>query len=128
MSKYEDLAKSAAEKARKGIDPQQSWESAALEVFPTQKSSRNKGCPKCAFLGLAEEGLIRGIPAGNYTRSLDNKQYALDAVRILKTRPDLSNNPAALWKEVMSGRNKQHNDQMSVVIGLWRNGDIRTGA
>ena len=127
MSKYEDLAKSAAEKARTGIDPQQAWESAALEVFPTQKSSRNKGCPKGAFLGLAEEGMIRGIPAGNYTRSLDNKQYAVDAVSILKTRPELSNDPSELWKAVMSGRSKQHNEQMSVVIALWKSGDIQTG-
>ena len=124
MSKYEDVAKRAAETARTGIDPLQSWQSSALEVFPTQKSSRNKGCPKCVFLGLAGEGMIRGVPAGNYTQSIDNRQYALDAVNLLRARPELSNDPSGLWEEVMAGRIKQHNEQMSVVVALWKNGDI----
>lgn len=91
----------AIEKARTGVDPLHSWRSAALEVFPTLEPSRDKSCPKCAFLGLAEEGMIRGIPAGSYTRSVDNKRYATDAVRLLAIRPELCNDPSALWEEVM---------------------------
>ena len=32
-----------------------------------------------AFLGLCEEGLVKGIPAGKYSASKDNKQYAVRA-------------------------------------------------
>ncbi len=36
--------------------------------------------------------------------------------------------PSELWDEVMAGRIKQHNEQMSVVIALWKNGDIEVSA
>ena len=37
-----------------------------MEVFPTQESSRKKGCPQSAFLGLCEDGYVKGIPQGRY--------------------------------------------------------------
>lgn len=47
-------------------DIENSWQMAMLEVFPTQESSRKKGCPKSTFLGLCENGYVKGIPAGKY--------------------------------------------------------------
>lgn len=79
---------------------------------------------KLRNLERAGEGMIRGVPAGNYTQSIDNRQYALDAVNLLRVRPELSNDLSGLWEEVMTGRIKQHNEQMSVVVALWKNGDI----
>lgn len=37
------------------------YEKAVEEVFPNSKSSQEKSCPKNAFLGLCEEGLVKGI-------------------------------------------------------------------
>jgi hypothetical protein len=125
MSDYGEIAKLASSMARKGISPIKAWESSAQKTFPTQKSSREKGCPKCTFLGLAEEGLIKGVPAGSYTSSKNNKHYALAAIDLLRANPSLSGNTAHMWRMVMQGTEKQHNQQMNVVSSLWQNGDIQ---
>ena len=124
MSSYGELAKLAASRARQGANPVEAWKDAAEDVFPTKKASREKGCPKCAFLGLAEEGLIRGVQPGRYTRSRDNKHYALVAVAALRSDPELANDADRLWEIVMDGVTKKHNEQMCVVSALWQNGDI----
>ena len=87
MSKYGELACMAASDARKGNAPRDAWERAARRIFPSQKSSQDKGCPRCAFLGLAEQGLVVAIPRGPYTRSTDNKRYAAHAVEVLREEP-----------------------------------------
>ena len=109
-------------KTGSAMSPQDAWAKATAEQFGWGTSSQLKGCPKNTFLGLCEEGLIRGIPSGNYTRSRRNKKYAVDAVQILKQRPTLAINPQALWDQVMQGESKQHNQQMDVVISLWNSG------
>ena len=126
MSNYGELAKLAASYARQGTRPADAWGKSAREIFPTQKASREKPCPKCAFLGLAEEGLVQGVPPGNYTKSRDNKRYALMAVKALRTDPDLVNDAKRLWEIVMAGEEKQHNEQMCVVLALWQNGDLNS--
>ena len=107
MSKYGTIAVCAAKKVREGngLCPISAGNTSAEDIFPEQKekASREKSCPRNAFFGLAEEGLIRGIPPGNYTRSIDNKGYALEAVELLQTSPDLSDNPTQLWECVMHG-------------------------
>lgn len=123
MSKYGQVAKNAAGLARAGTDPVDAWKRAAQQIFPTQKASRDKGCPKCAFLGLAEDGIIKGITKGSYTKSADNKYYAVSAVDQLRANPNLVNDKATLWR-LVSGGAKQHNGQLDVVIDLWKNGDI----
>jgi len=125
MSKYSDLACDAANRIRSGAPVVEAWDSAAFHTFPSQPASRAKGCPKCAFLGLAEEGLIRGVPKGKYTRSHSNKSYALKALSILQGSPELADDPNELWDQVMDGVRKKHNQQMNVVIGLWKGGDLR---
>ena len=124
MGKYGEVALNATElvRARTVRSPVEAWERAALAAFPSQPSSRSKGCPKNAFLGLCEQGLIRGVPSGSYLRSKDNKQYALDAVALL--RSGAVAHPHALWERVMQGRVKKHNQQMDVVISLWSGGLI----
>jgi hypothetical protein len=67
--------------------------------------------------------MLKGILKGNYTSSRKNKEYALKAVEILKERPNLVNNPKALWLEVVD-EPKIHNGQMDVIIALWKNGYI----
>ena len=75
MSKYGTIAVCAAKKVREGngLCPISAWKTSAEEIFPEQKEKegREKSCPRNAFLGLAEEGLIRSIPPGSYTRSIE---------------------------------------------------------
>lgn len=124
MSKYGTIAVHAAEEAGRGADPVSAWQKAVLEVFPTQKASREKSCPRCAFLGLSSMGLLRNIPPGEYTRSQDNKRYAMKAVEILRRDPRLMNQPDELWQLVTPGKEKQSNHQMDVVIALWQSGYV----
>jgi hypothetical protein len=126
MGKYGKCARVTVDLVTQGreADPVRAWASAALSIFPDSESSRKKGCPKDAFLGLCETGIVKGITKGKYTRSLLNKKYALDAVNILKKNPRLSDSERALWDAVQGKNRKIHNSQMDVVITLWQDGLI----
>jgi len=85
MGVYGESAVRAVELIRTGEcpDPPAAWERAAGEVCCSASSAEKTG-PRCAFLGLCEEGLVAGVPPGTYTTSILNKQYALDAVVYLR--------------------------------------------
>ncbi|TXD53640.1 MULTISPECIES: DUF6979 family protein [unclassified Polaribacter] len=95
---------------------------AATAIFET-KSSQEKSCPKNTFLGLCELGLVKGIPKGNYTKSVKNKEYALQAVEILKWAETKTFTPKELWAALNPG-DKRSNSQMEVVLALWNEGLI----
>jgi hypothetical protein len=120
MSKYRDVAIKAVGLIKSGFvsSPSDALEKATLAVFPNSVSLRDKGCPKGAFIGLCNEGLIDGIPKGSYARSGKNGEYALKAIDILRTNRFLTSQPELLWKKV-AGNTKSTNGQMDVVIGLW---------
>jgi hypothetical protein len=123
-NKYAEVATMAAVQATSGVrPPQELWEFAAAIVFPDSPTSQHKACPKGAFLGLCEEGLIRGVLPGFYTTSKDNKAYAIRAVELLREGYP-STQPLELWAAVMNGAEKAHNSQMHVVIALWEQGFI----
>ena len=106
-----------------GTSPAKRWQSAMERVYPTSVSAQKKGCPRGAFLGLCEEGLVKGIPAGNYTVSKDNKAYAVRAAELLiegKQKWSISE----LWRAVTDDPEKTHNSQMDIVLALWKNGLI----
>ncbi len=126
MGKYGESAIHAVELVVSGkIDyPDEAWDISTSEKFGKGTSAQNKGCPKGAFLGLCEEGLIKGVPAGSYTKSKKNKAYALKAVQILKENPAVRFDKRELWSKVMAGEDKKHNEQMDVVTSLWINGLI----
>ena len=104
--------------------PQDAWGIAVSEIFPKSETAQKKGCPRGAFLGLCEEGLLVGVLPGTYTKSRDNKQYAIDAVKTLKHQPDLADDRNALWRRIMKGVAKKENQQMDVVVALWNGGFI----
>jgi hypothetical protein len=106
------------------LSPRAAWDQATTTLFGPGTASQEKGCPRDAFLGLCEEGLVKGIPGGKYCRSLMNKEYALLAVRLIRDNPTLSQQPAALWQLVLHGTQKAHNGQMDVVVALWHSGLI----
>jgi len=126
MSRYGEAAVTAAQMVSLGRAKHapDAWNFAVKSIFPGRLASQRKGCPRGAFLGLCESGLIKGVPGGSYTRSLLNKQYAIDAVKFLRKRPALANEPNQLWRLVIGPTAKVENAQMSVVIALWQQGLI----
>ncbi len=102
------------------ISPVARWESAMERLYPTSPAARKKGCPRGAFLGLCEEGLVRGIPPGRYTSSRDNKAYAVRAAALLAEGKQ-SWSTSTLWRAVTDDPEKTHNSQMDVVMALWKN-------
>jgi hypothetical protein len=106
-----------------GTSPAKRWQSAVEKVYPTSVSAQKKGGPRGAFLGLCEEGLVKGIPAGQYTTSKDNKTYVVRAAELLiegKQKWSISE----LWRAVADDPEKAHNSQMDIVLALWKNGLI----
>jgi hypothetical protein len=101
------------------IDPIARWESAMEKLYPTSAAARKKGCPRGAYLGLCEEGLVKGIPAGRYTTSRDNKTYAVRAVALL-TEGTQHWSTNALWRAVTNGAEKAHNSQMDTRLTALR--------
>lgn len=128
MGKYGDAAVMATKlcRERKALSPNSAWEMAVEKVFPSSESSRVKGCPRGAYLGLCESGAVSGIPDGGYCRSEKNKKYALKALALLRQEPKLSQNAETLWHRVMEGEQKVSNHQMDVVISIWNAGFICT--
>lgn len=120
MSKYGEAAILATKLLKEGVvsDPRDAWAQATKKIFPTSADLQNKGCPRGAFLGLCTEGLIKGVPPGQYSNPSKNGKYAIDAVNVLKKNRFLSSQPGLLWKKV-SGSTKSENHQMDVVVCLW---------
>lgn len=113
------------------VFPEAAWSMACNEIIASE-SSRKKGCPRAAFLGLSHAGLINGIGVSGESNCMitKNRQYALTAIGILRDNPDLARDEKELWKRVMSNLgendNKKPNHQMEIVISLWDHGFINT--
>lgn len=124
MARYGDAAVIATNivQAAKATSPNEAWKLAVAEIFPDMLPSQKKPCPKGAYLGLCEEGLVKGIPAGSYTTSVHNKKYALRALSLLRSEPSFSGGARVLWDRVMDGEVKKPNGQMDVVLALWQKG------
>jgi hypothetical protein len=105
------------------ISPAARWQSAMEKLYPKSLIARKNGCPRGAFLGLCEEGLVKGTPPGHYTKSKDNKAYAVRAAALLAEGTQ-SWSISALWQAVTDDPQKTHNSQMDVVLALWKNGLI----
>lgn len=103
-----------------GSNPAALWQCAMEKLYPTSAVARNKGGPREAFLGLCEEGLVLGIPPGQYGASKDHKAYAVRAAALL-IEGKQSWSTSTLWRTVADDPEKTHNGQMDVVLALWRN-------
>lgn len=120
-NRYGEAALKAAQQGPSGdVSPIARWESAMQSLYPTSSTARKKSCPRGAFLGLCEEGLVIGVPAGAYKASRENKAYAVRAVTLL-TEGTEHRSTTALWKAVTNGAEKTHDSQMDVVLALWNN-------
>lgn len=127
MGKYGDTGIQAAGLLQKSHESaRDAWRTIAEEVFASSEDGRRKTCPREAFLGLCQAGLIRGVSAASCVESDSglNRGYAREAVRLLKADPDLAHgSPTKLWRRVMkelrADETKRHNHQMDVVLALW---------
>ena len=70
--------------------PPDAWKKSTVALFGKGTWSQRKSCPRDAYLGLCESGLVRGIPPGNYTESVDNKAYAVAAAQLLRASTSLN--------------------------------------
>lgn len=126
-NRYGEAALIAAnpEKNHPRATPLDRWNSATAKLYPTSPTQQRKGGPRNTFLGLCEAGLVKGIPAGSYTRSADEKEYATRAVELLRDGT-AERSVNALWRQVCEDEEKPHNSQMDVVLALWKNNLITT--
>lgn len=128
MGKYGQAAVKAVSLVNGGprLDPIRAWNRATSVLFGSGSTSQKKSCPRDAFLGLCQAGLVRGVPAGQYTRSQDNAGYAVAAARLLHQNASLANlSCPQLWARVLQHvgmrGSKTHNGQMDVVLSLFQN-------
>ncbi|MDQ1002819.1 hypothetical protein QFZ28_003219 [Neobacillus niacini] len=130
MGKYGQAAVRAVTllNSKKMASPLNAWNQATIEIFGEGTSSQVKGCPRGAFIGLCEEGLIQGIPEGKYSYKSNskNKEYAMKAVELIRKDAKLADDINHLWNEVIGGKEKVHNYQMDVVVTLRNNGLLVT--
>lgn len=108
--------------ATKELPSNEGWKKVARSVF-TKDSLVEKGCPRGCFLGICEEGLIKGIPKGRYTTSKKNKSYGISAIQILRANDKYKDKPLQLWEKI-PGASNTYNHQMHVVCALWKAGLI----
>ena len=124
MGKYGEVAIEATRRLAEVSDPREAWHSAAQSLLSYSPSMVRKHCPRNAYLGLCEVGLVKGAPSGRWITSDENKLYAIRAVQALRNDPTWLGRPTThLWR-VVSPQPKAHNHQIDVVFELWRNGLI----
>jgi len=122
MNKYGKAAIMAVTliKGNPKMMPVEAWKSATNMIFGKDNTGRFKGCPKNTFLALCETGRVKYVPKNDYTRSVINKKYAIDALELLSDQPELANTPSELWKRIPHENDEiKHNSQMEVVLALW---------
>tara|TARA_B110000908_G_C10125653_1_gene389720 strand:+ start:162 stop:539 length:378 start_codon:yes stop_codon:yes gene_type:complete len=123
MSNYNEYGVVAIEAAKEKGSPKDNWLKEVQKAFFASESSKTKPCPKNIFLGLCETGFVKGIPKGNYTKSIKNKKYAIKAVTVLKQNTQTTLSPKELWDK-LELRAIRSNSQMDVVLALWEHGLI----
>nr|WP_264642425.1 hypothetical protein [Candidatus Symbiopectobacterium sp. NZEC127] len=110
-----------AQRYSHGQDPKDCWDR-EITLFTSSHESRKKGCPKSAFLGLCQDGFVKGIPQGSYVPvDSPNKKYATIAANVVLDSSSRHYSNAELWHKAttgFSGAAKNQNGQMDVVLAL----------
>lgn len=75
MGKYGEAAVRAVLllNSGKAACPDEAWETATSELFGKGTFSQSKGCPRLAFLGLCEAGLVKGVNSSQRMKNSKNK-------------------------------------------------------
>lgn len=122
MNKYGAVAEIAVQLLAIGKykSPREAWNAAGALVFEGSRSSREKSCPRDAFLSLCGVGAVEGVPAREYTRSKKNRTYVLRALAAPRDDPALIYDEKEFWQLATNGANTRHNSQLDVLAELWR--------
>jgi len=123
-NRYGEAALMAArmETYGKALTAAERWQDAVKKLYPTTPAGQKKAGPRAAFLGLCEAGLVKNMPSEPKSAPHRNKDYAVEAVRLL--REDGHKSISQLWAAVSAGDTVEHASQMDVVLALWKNGLI----
>lgn len=103
-----------------GVRPDTTWAEVAAELYPNEPALRGRNNACSTFLGLCAEGLVVGVPADTYECARRDRNYGLEAVKILREDPTLAFDQDTLWRHVLNGRTVRHAAQMDVVCTLFR--------
>lgn len=98
--------------------PRQAWEAAVLKMTEQglgTESSRAKGCPKAAFVGLAEHGYIRGFAASSDKPLGENARHALCVYDLYLADPTFLDRKPAWWQAVAAERGISRKGQNGVL-------------
>ena len=132
MGQYGEVAVSSAKLMAEGnLSPLAAWNLACTNVIASA-TSRKKGCPRKAFLGLCAAGFLNSTAINDYDAeeaiNSKNGKYAMVAVDLLMAQPQLAKSKQTLWFKVLNSfgddLGKKHNGQMDVVVSLWEKGYI----
>jgi hypothetical protein len=124
MGQYGEAAIIATEYLVQGklTSPRDAWNLAVSKVSESNES-RRKGCPRDAYLGLCDAGLVSGISAGKYgPKNNVNGRYAVNACQLLRSEPSLVTDKTTLWDRIDEPRARNQNGQLDVVVTLWNKG------
>ena len=136
MRQYGKAAVDAVGLIQAGVPPTEAWIQ-AISRYTESEHSRNKGCPRNAFLGLCAAGMVVGVDSRHpelVGLKNDNGDYAIDAVKLLRQ-------DKFLQQEIMSGKKISEEildnwwkqipntpgtpqDQLHIVMALWQKGLI----
>ncbi|UJR61902.1 DUF6979 family protein [Dickeya zeae] len=102
-------------------DPRECWEY-SITLFTDSRDSQKKPCPKSAFLGLCQDGYVKGIPKGDYLPpDSPNKRYAVVAAQWVLKDPGRKYSKAELWRIATKDcpdAAENENRQIDVVLAL----------
>ncbi|CRY55648.1 Uncharacterised protein [Yersinia intermedia] len=114
MTKYTEAALIVVKRcqANDSLNVMVTWQSVIREL-----KAYDEACPRSAFIGLCEEGLVKGIPAGSYglRENNKNKGYAVAAANLILSGHELDHK--VIWRKVTDSNIVPH-DQVNIVIAL----------
>lgn len=110
MTLYEKMTEFALESGQASATD--AWEAAKQRAALSQLGTpitREKGCPKSAFISLAQHGYISGFELESHKPLSKNAEYILVAARVRSSNADLTNKKALWWQETarQSGTTRQ---------------------
>ena len=132
MTKVARHAVRARELASSGSSPDAAWNQALAEVYSGEqlRNQLQHTCPKWAFAGLCNHGVVRGVPAGSCPAAADRRsgRYAVDALNAVRREASLLRDKRTLKARVFgrpgTADYRKPNDEVEVLLGLWESGSI----
>ena len=115
MTLYTELTRLAL--AHGGV-AEEAWAAAGAQLKAAgvgTESSRQKGCPGSAFVGLASGGYIRGLTSLRTGQISENARHVLRAYELLQADLTLSSEKGRWWEAVRQSRNIARQGQNGVL-------------